>query len=101
MQKPLLCLPHSDDFQHSLARASFWQVEKSSPSANNFFRGIPFSHEDKIHEHIQESLLVGRRAKGNFAQCFCRFSKEAFCRKSPISTGRNDRLKPGKLLKLI
>ena len=32
---------------------------------------------------------------------FCRFSKGAFCRKSPISTGKNDRLKPGKLLNLI
>ena len=32
---------------------------------------------------------------------FCRFSKGAFCRKSPISTGRNDRLKPDKLLNLI
>ena len=31
---------------------------------------------------------------------FCRFSKGAFCRKSPISTGRNDRLKLGKLLNL-
>ena len=27
---------------------------------------------------------------------FCRFSKGAFCRKSPISTGKNDQLKPGK-----
>ena len=32
---------------------------------------------------------------------FCKFSKGAFYRKSPISTGRNDRLKPGKLLDLI
>ena len=32
---------------------------------------------------------------------FCRFSKGAFYRKSPISTGRNSRLKPGKLLDLI
>ena len=32
---------------------------------------------------------------------FCRFSKGAFCRKSLTSTGRNDRLKPGKLLNLI
>ena len=29
---------------------------------------------------------------------FCRFAKGAFCRKSPISMGRNGRLKPGKLL---
>ena len=38
---------------------------------------------------------------GNFA-CFfarfCRCSKGDFCRKSPFSTGRNDRFKPGKLL---
>ena len=32
---------------------------------------------------------------------FCRFSKGAFYRKSPISMGRKDRLKPGKLLNLI
>ena len=33
--------------------------------------------------------------------CFCRFWKGAFYRKLPISTGRNGRLKPGKLLDLI
>ena len=32
---------------------------------------------------------------------FCRFSKGAFNRKSPMSTGRNGRIKPGKLLHLI
>ena len=32
---------------------------------------------------------------------FCRFSKGAFCRKSPISTARNSRLKSGKLLNVI
>ena len=32
---------------------------------------------------------------------FCRFSKGALCRKSLISTGRNGRLKMGKLLDLI
>ena len=32
---------------------------------------------------------------------FSRFSKGAFYRKSPISAGRNGRLKPGKLLDLI
>ena len=71
---------------------------------DNSFRGIPFSHEDNIHEHIQESLLLGRRTKGNLLAVFTRFSrfsKGALCRKSPISTGRNDRLKPGKLLNLI
>ena len=44
-----------------------------------------------MHEHIQESLLLGKRTKGNFVFArFCRFSKGAFYRKSPISTGRND-----------
>ena len=32
---------------------------------------------------------------------FCRFSNGAFYRKSPISTGRNGRLKPSKLMDLI
>ena len=71
---------------------------------NKLFRGIPFSDEDKIHERIQESLLLGRRTKEILLAVFdrfCRFSKGAFCRKSPISTGRNDRLKPVKLLNLI
>ena len=57
-----------------------------------------------MHEHIQESLLLGRRTKGSLLAVFagfCRFSKGAFCRKSPFSTGRNDQLKPGKLLNLI
>ena len=45
-----------------------WRVEKSF--VNNLFRGIYFSHEDKIHEHIQKSLLLGRRTKGNLAWCF-------------------------------
>ena len=43
------------------------------PSVNNLFRGIPFSHQDKIHEHIQELLLLGRRTKGNLAWCFHSF----------------------------
>ena len=49
---------------------SYWRVEKSSPSVNDFFTGIPFSHEDKIHEDVQESLW---RTKGNFACCFHSF----------------------------
>ena len=68
---------------------------------NNLFRGIPFSHEDKIHVHIQESSLLGRRTKGNLAWFFhsvLQVFEMVFCRKSPISTGRNGRLKPGKLL---
>ena len=32
--------------------------------------GIPFSYEDKIHDYTQESLLLGRRTKGNLAWCF-------------------------------
>ena len=40
---------------------------------NNLFTGIPLSHEDKIHEHTQESLLLGRRTKGNLALCFHSF----------------------------
>ena len=66
--------------------------------------GIPFSHKDKIHEHIKESLLLGRRRKGNVARCFhssLQVSEGCFCRKSLISTGRNDQLKPDKLLNLI
>ena len=44
---------------------------KSLPfGVNNLFRGIPLSHEDKIHEQTQESLLLGRRTKGNLACCF-------------------------------
>ena len=42
----------------------------------------------------RESLLVV------FAG-FCRFSKGVFGRRSHISTGRQGRLKPGKLLNLI
>ena len=58
-----------------------------------------------MHEHIQESLLKGRRTKGNFACCFRSFLQvfeRGFLQKiSFISTGRNDRLKPGKLLNVI
>ena len=32
---------------------------------------------------------------------FCRLSKEVVCRKSPLSTGRNGRLKPGRLLNIV
>ena len=37
--------------------------------------GIPFSHEGKIHEQIQEPLLLGNRTKGNLALCFHSFSQ--------------------------
>ena len=76
----------------------FGGLKSLPPSVTNLFRGIPFSYEDKIHEHIQESLLLGKKTKGNLARCFHSFF---FCRKSPISTGRNDRLKAGELLNLI
>ena len=55
-------------------------------------------------EHIQESYCKEGEQRnilrGVFPR-FCRFPKRAFCRISPILTGRNDRLKPGKLLNLI
>ena len=40
---------------------------------NKLFRKFPFSHEDKIHEHIQESLSQGRRTKRNLSWCFHSF----------------------------
>ena len=61
---------------------SFWRVEKPPPSVNNFVKGIPFSHEDKIHEHVQESLLLGRRTGENFA-CCCRSFLQVFERGFP------------------
>ena len=39
----------------------------------NLFRGIQFSQEDKIHEHIQVSSLLGRRTKGDLAWFFHSF----------------------------
>ena len=61
-----MCLPHSiidyahsDDFQRTLAHAFVFGKLKSLPrGVNNLFKEIPFSHEDKIHEHTQESLLL-------------------------------------------
>ena len=67
-----MCLPHSDDFQRALKRAFlFGGLDEKSllPSVNNLFKGIPFPHEDKIQERIQESSLLGRRTKGNLAWC--------------------------------
>ena len=60
-----------------------------------------YAHEDKIHEHIEKSLLLGREIFLAVFIRFCRFSKGAFCRKSPISMDSNFRLKPGKLQNLI
>ena len=51
----------------------FGGLKSLHPSVNNLFRGIPFSHGDKIHEHIHESLLRGRRTKGNLAGCIHSF----------------------------
>ena len=54
--------------------------------------------------NTQVSLLPGRRTKGNLvAVCtrFWRFSTGDFGRKSPTSTEKSGRLKPGKLLNQI
>ena len=51
----------------------FGGLKSLFPSVNNLFKEIPFSHEDKIHEHIQESLLLGRRTKENLARCLPSF----------------------------
>ena len=71
---------------------------------NNLFWGIPISQKDKIHEHIQKSVLLGRRTKGHLVCCFhssLQVFERAFLQKSHISTGSKSRLKPGKLLNLI
>ena len=112
-----MCLPLSDDFQHALARASIlagcnfggfnfggWRVISLPPSVNNLCKGISFSHEDKIHEHVRESLLLGRRTKGNFACCFHSFLQvfeRGFLQKISYFDWKEDRFKPGKLLNLI
>ena len=57
-----------------------------------------------MHEHIQLSLVLGRRTKGNLLGVFTRFwrlAERAFCGKSPISKGRHGRLKPDEFLNLI
>ena len=68
-----MCLPCSDDCQHALAHAFLWRIESLPPCVNNLFKGIPFFHEDKLPEHIQESLLLGKRTKGNLTWCFHSF----------------------------
>ena len=63
-------------------------------------RGIPFSHEDKIHELIQESLLLGRRTKGNFACCFRSFLQVfemGFLQKISYFDGKERPIKAGKI----
>ena len=84
---------------------STWGNEKVLlPSGvNNSFRGILCSLEDKIHEHIQVSLLLGRRGKGNlpvFFTHFCRFFVRGFLQKISHFDGK-DWLWPSKLLNLI
>ena len=53
-----------------------------------------------MHEHIQESLLPGRRTKAILLAIFthfCRFFKGASA-ENLILTGKNDQAEPGKLL---
>ena len=69
-----------------------------------FFKSVAFFLGHKILQ--KEKYLSDQREqnKGNLAWCFHSFLQvfeKSFCRKSPVSTGRNDRLKPGKLLNLI
>ena len=45
-------------------------------SINNLLRGIPFSQEDEIHEHIQVSVLLGRSTKETLACCFHSFLQD-------------------------
>ena len=68
------------------------------PSRKNIFRGISFSQEGLFHV-----IIARKENKGNFARHFQAFffSKEALCRKSPILTGRNCQLRPGKSVNLI
>ena len=55
-----------------------------------------------MHEHIQVSLLVERKAKGNLACCFHSFLQIFETEENaPFQLEGNDRLKPSKLLKLI
>ena len=66
----------------------------------HLFRGIPFSQEDEIQECALVSLMLRRKTLLVVTIRFYRFSTGAFCLKSPILTGRNGRLKPGRLLNL-
>ena len=44
------------------------------PSVTNLFRGIPFSHEDKIPEQVQESLAPFTRYRFHFISDWLRQS---------------------------
>ena len=103
-----MCVPHSNDFQHALARAFSIGGLKAFPffpfSVNNLFRGI---HSLKGTKNLNISrshyCLEGEQREillGVFTH-FCRSSKRALCRNCPISLGRNGRLEQGKLQNLI
>ena len=67
---------------------------------NILFKGIPFSHEDKIHENIQESLLLGRRTKGKLALCFHSFLQvfeRVLLQKISYFDGKESPIKAGKV----
>ena len=49
---------------------SFERLSSLLSNLNNLVRGIPFSYDDKIQEHIKESLLLGRRTKEKFCLVF-------------------------------
>ena len=104
--KSLMCLPHSDDFLHALARDFVLAGRKVFPLflwitySGGFYSPMRTKYTNTSNSHYcsegeQREILLAVYAR------FCRFSKGAFCRKFPISTRRNDRLKSGKLLNLI
>ena len=71
--------------EHALARG---EMKKFFPRMNNSFRGIQSYQGDKIIEHMQVSLLLGRKTKklcSPFPPTFAGFER-AFSKKSPLST---------------
>ena len=71
---------------------------------NNLFRGIPFTHEDKIHELIQESLLLERRTKGNLASRFhsiLQVFERGFLQKISYFDGKEWPIKAGTVFNII
>ena len=49
----------------------FGGVKGFPPSVNNLFKGIPFSHEDKIHEQAHPGVIIARKEnKGKFCLLF-------------------------------
>ena len=66
---------------------------------NDLFKGIPFFKEDKTQECMLSVIIATKENKGKFCslfQSFLQVFERAFCRTSPITKERNDRLKPGK-----